>query len=62
MYTNTPRDNEGQFKSWNHKVNEAASEAGSYNTPQDAALAVVIMAAGAAVWEFGKWVYEKVTE
>lgn len=65
MNTYTPRDPQGQFQSWNTRVDEANrnglssgfsqgySEGSEYNGT-DAALGVLAMAVGAALWEVGK--------
>lgn len=54
MKTYTPRDQQGQFESWGKRVDGAGSYAG-----QDAVVAALFVAAGAALWKFGEWIYEK---
>ena len=56
MKTFTPRDSSGKFEAWGSRVEGA----GSY-TGQDAVVAVLAMAAGAAIWELGKWAWGKLT-
>lgn len=57
MKTFTPRDDRGQFESWGERVEDAGSYSG-----QDAALGILVLAAGAAIWEFGKWAWSKMKE
>jgi hypothetical protein len=65
MNTHTPRDPSGQFQSWNAVVDHSHQDGyrtgysggyseGSQYSGKDAALGVLAMALGAAVWEIGK--------
>jgi len=56
MNTHTPRDASGKWESWNTRVQDAES----YDV-KDVATVAVVSALAVALWEGGKWLYNKLS-
>lgn len=62
MQTNTPRNDQGQFVSWNTKIQEANQQGLNQFNGRDAAIGAAVTGLAIGAWHGCKLVYKKIKE